>query len=451
MKITIIDSIICKADKELIQHITPCLQYPQVFWKQGPYKRTQKKSIGYFIHKGTGIFLTGLLPKVRDFLFDKKIQYSLEGSLNWIDPDNEPHLKGITLRPDQMKLIGRMEHFHRGIIISPTGSGKTIIALGFMSMFPEAKILFLCHTLDLIDQTIDELKKFGFRNVSKLGSGNKKWKGSRIVVSTIQTFIKLDPEEYCDYFDITIIDEAHHCVDRKGQYGTVMQSNLSPVKIGFTATLPKGQQKLLSMEGLLGPVIGEVTIQEGIDLKIMAKPTITLVSIPYSTKISGHTKYQDLYSKGIVNNRTRNKIISGLVKDRTEEDKTVLIMVKEIVHGENIQKIAKDIYDIDIEFVRGSTDSEARNLTKKLFNQKKIKAVISTAVWREGVNIPTLDCIINAVGGKSEIMTLQAIGRGLRKTDEKDTVEIIDFLDPYRYLAEHCIQRLNVYKNNNWL
>jgi superfamily II DNA or RNA helicase len=67
------------------------------------------------------------------------------------------------------------------------------------------------------------------------------------------------------------------------------------------------------------------------------------------------------------------------------------------------------------------------------------------------VNIPSLDCVIFASGGKSDIATLQGIGRGLRTTDEKKTFVIVDFLDPYRFLAQHTIQRLRIYVENNCL
>jgi superfamily II DNA or RNA helicase len=55
-------------------------------------------------------------------------------------------------------------------------------------------------------------------------------------------------------------------------------------------------------------------------------------------------------------------------------------------------------------------------IKNKLIN-KEVRCVIATTVWREGIDIPSLDCVINAAGGKSEIMTLQGVGRGLRKTD----------------------------------
>jgi len=89
---------------------------------------------------------------------------------------------------------------------------------------------------------------------------------------------------------------------------------------------------------------------------------------------------------------------------------------------------------------------------KEALDEKKIHCVIATAVWYEGISIRSLNVIINAAGGKSEIRTLQTIGRGLRVTDEKKTVIIWDVWDiSHRYLIEHAGERLCTYMDSGWL
>ena len=83
---------------------------------------------------------------------------------------------------------------------------------------------------------------------------------------------------------------------------------------------------------------------------------------------------------------------------------------------------------------------------------KKIKGVVATAVFRKALNIRSLNTVINACGGKSEVMTLQAIGRGLRKTEDKEFVKIIDYFNPNsRYLIDHFGRRLCLYFREGWL
>ncbi len=459
-QITIEDSIFCKASKDLIPHIRPCLKYQSVFWRQGPFRRERKTSDAYFIVYGK--FLAGLLPKVIDHLQSKNINFEIEGKFKNIIPTKEPKdffkpLLEQGFRKEQVKLqielINKAILKQRGIVLAPTAFGKSIVFFGLLSTFPKSKILILCHSIDIVNQIYDDLIVYNkkFDDCCVLGGGKKDWKGHRIVVSTIQTFVKFNPDDYCEYFDITIVDECHHLqAGRKSQYGTVLQANLSPMRIGFTATLPKEKEKLLSLEGLLGPVIGEITIKEASEKGIIAKPKIKLIPVPYNINIAQFKSYKDLYKHGIVENRARNKLIAKEAKELSNKGKTVLIMIKEIKHGELIQSVGKDVFGLDMVFVQGSTEGETRTEIKRLLDDKKIKVVITSAIWKEGVNIPTLSSIINAMGGKSSIQVLQSVGRGLRIAPGKDSVIIIDFLDCYKYLAEHAIKRITIYAENGW-
>jgi len=84
-------------------------------------------------------------------------------------------------------------------------------------------------------------------------------------------------------------------------------------------------------------------------------------------------------------------------------------------------------------------------------NEKR-KCIICTSVWKEGLNFPELNVVINAAGGKSEIMTLQALGRGLRVTEKKKFLIFYDIFDPSsRFTVEHFGERLCLYMDNNWI
>lgn len=453
MEIQIIDPIYSKVvGKKDISKILSCFKYKKTFWVQGKYAREKRVKEAYFIHRGTGQFLTGFLPGISLYCRAKDIPLKILSDSSSYNKPRRPELPNIKLREDQQELVQAVAKAHRGVILSPTRSGKTIVALAVMSMYPTAKILFLSHTLAIIYQTLENLKKFRFKNVSLMGGGNKCLPKKGIVVSTIQTFHKLNPADYCDLFDIVMIDECHHLASRTGMYAKVLERSLSPIRIGFTATLPPlGSEARLTVEGYLGPVIGEVTMQRAVKEKIVARVIIKLLPVQYNSTIGDLKKWKDIYREGVVRSRSRNH--SGLKEaySRVKRNKSVLILVKEIVHGEILQGMGHDVFGMDIEFVQGKTEAEVRESVKVALKSKEVSCVIATAVWREGVDIPSLDCVINACGGKSEIMTLQGISRGLTKTEDKEEVEIIDFLDPYTYLARHTIMRLKIYVENKWL
>lgn len=258
-------------------------------------------------------------------------------------------------------------------------------------------------------------------------------------------------DESCYFAENVLVHNCHHLSGPSTQYFKFMINNNSPVRIGFTATFPKKDESSMAIEGCLGPIIGEYKSEEGIKEGFTAKPFITLIPVAMTTQIAGLKKYKDIYRYGVVENRVRNRLILTKASARIKNGKTVLILVKEINHGNILQEMGEAIFGVDCVFVRGSTEGQIREEVRILLDQKKVKLVICTAVWKEGVDIPSLNCVIDAASGKSEIGTLQVIGRGSRKTKDKDEVEIIDFLDPYKYLAQHAIIRLGIYVKQNWL
>lgn len=465
LTITILDSIHCKANKWAREKIIPALAYENTTWKRGKYGRKSAHTITSHMITGragtAGTFLTGLLPRIKKYCKKNKIEISIIGSRNIenIPPTAKPKLKNIKFRPDQKKALRAIKRHNTGKITFPTGSGKTIIAMGIISMFPNCRTLFLCHTKDLIEQTLTELNTyFKKREIFIIGGGYKtKWSKikraeSPIVLSTIQSFSKIHFKKYIHFFDITIVDEAHHMNSRKSQYGQVMEQNLSPRKYGLTATEPTSQKEILINEGIFGKVIGKLTIKEGIAKGIIAKPKINLVSVPLQPSINqiSDNKYRNFYKYGISENKERNNLILKEVQKSIKKKEITLIIIDRTEHGFLLQNILKN-KKINAPFIYGATKKEKRNKVRDDLKKGKLKIAICSKVWREGINIPALNHIINAAGMKEEKVVLQAIGRGLRTTDKKKTIKLTDFLDPYRYLAEHSIQRIQIYKNQGWI
>ena len=183
---------------------------------------------------------------------------------------------------------------------------------------------------------------------------------------------------------------------------------------------------------------------------IIAKPYVTLINVPYQGDIGDHRKYRDLYELGIVHNRARNVRITKLALERASRGLTSLTIIKEVAQGHNLMDYAHQL-GLACQFVHGTVPGTVRDQAKEALSSKRVWNVICTDVWREGIDIPTLDCVIMAGAGKSELQTLQGVGRALRTAPGKEQVEIIDFLDPYRYLARHAVKRLSVYVDKGWL
>ena len=128
--------------------------------------------------------------------------------------------------------------------------------------------------------------------------------------------------------------------------------------------------------------------------------------------------------------------------------KSVLIQVKEVKHGD----ILNEMFGGAAVYLTGQDESEVRLKVKDLLKSKKVKVCLTSPIWDEGVDIPALDSIIVAGGGLSYTKAVQKVGRGLRKTEEKDTVEIIDFMDNcHKYLKKHSKERMKIYESKGWI
>ena len=460
-QITVLDTVHCKANKEARYLISPCLTIKvQTSEKTEDGYRlpgTKEKNLITGYDGSAGHFLTGYLPRIKRYCRKNNLKIVFKGSEEKLIANTKnPKLKDISFRPDQSKAIRKAIRKGRGLIVAPTGSGKTVVALGLFLCFKSMARLFLCHTNDIYNQTIEELKKRNFKNVFEITSKTN-WEPihkikNPILISKVQSFAKVDVDNYIDFIDMVMVDEVHHVNKINSQYGRIMQHLLAPIRIGLTATVDPNIEKNMNAEGLFGPILYKLKISEGVELGIIAKPIVDLIPVTYDIEINknGMKKFNLLYRYGIVENKYRNDKISEIAKVEYNNNGSILIIVEKIEHGKIIQLTFKK-KKLYVPFIHGSTPPAERNQAKKDMVDGHLRLTICSRVWKEGINIPRLTMIVNASGYKDEKGVIQTIGRGLRTTKEKKTVKLVDFLDPYRFLAEHSIARISIYKNEGWI
>lgn len=449
--ITVLDAVHSKVNREAFKLVSPLLSYKESIWVPRFNGGKKQKIIERSLVNRQGLVLTGLIPYIHKY---KRIRVDLK-SFEKLSIERLPRLPGITFRPDQKAALASVRRRQRGLIIFPTGTGKTIIAGGIVSMFERAKVIFLCHTRDLLLQTLEDFKSwFGSKRVLALGGGLKaslkeiRAKPSLILISTIQSYSKLHEDLGPGFWDITIVDEVHHCNDLTSKYGKVMQTNLSPRRYGLTATRPSHRKQKLINEGLFGPEIATLEISEGIELGIIARPIVRLVPVPYDIHLNSKCKtYKEYYKAGIVNNEQRNKLIEKSILP----EEITLILIEQTEHGQILQKMLSKMTGQRVPFVYGDSKPQSRKDIKEKLKSGEVKLAICSRVWKEGINIPSLNHIINACGMMDEKGVLQTAGRGLRTTKNKKTIKITDFLDPYAHLAVHSVHRVSTYVRSGWI
>ena len=438
------------------------LSFRSVYYQPGPSHKTRKEYMKSTFIGNTSqgwYFYTGFIPRVKAFCKIKNIPLTEENIETYGLTYKEPVLPlGFDPRSFQKSMITTFVDSERGVLIAPTGTGKTVLGMYVISCLEGlGNVLWLSHTKDLMHQSAEEAEKwFGKKNVGRAGD-SKLELGKFFTSATRQTFIA-HAEKWGTDYDMVVLDEVQHLSafpeTKKGkelnEYGQIFKRIFAPIRLGLTATMPDSIEAKFAIEGMIGPVLEQFTDDQAEEEGYIVKPKVKILRVSESLRVKEMRNFSEVEEWGIVRRLERNKIILDKVEEHQKKNESVLIIVKKVVHGQLLEKLGLN-RGLEIKFVYGNTDTETRDLTKQLLNDKKLKCVVCT-IWKEGSNIPELDVVINASGGKSEMATIQIIGRGRRKTKTKSALIVYDFFDPSsRFLIEHFGFRVSLYTEMGWL
>lgn len=445
----------------------------------------------------------GMKNRVEERLEELGVEYL------FVDYRNDPDWKQVdfgwdfphNLRTYQKEGLSRML---RGSCVMqwPTGAGKTIAALRCVHELG-MPTLIIVHQLDLFEQWIDEIQSVlgvqpGVIHEDTLDIRNI----TVAMIPSLHNRIKENPNFYLEDFDVMIGDEIHH-MKADTWFEVAMHVN-AHYRYGLSATVDSlfTGEKRVKVIATVGPnditISPEYLIEEG----HLAEPEFEW---KYPKRIDGNfDNWQTAYREGIVENSDRNELVAETFDQLIESNRRTLVDVKQIDHGERlISKIesglqcewwdpnstpASDYHAIDFDpdncsewpipvvhdgkrvygynatgdmqlaiemainkhdnpvfWVYGEDDSEIRETILHNFRTGDVSGVVSTLL-REGVNIPELDAVILAGGGKSATQLIQTVGRALRPKGH-DTAKIIDFKDVGPYIENHTEERYKAMKD----
>lgn len=472
MIIQILNSVWSKllvGDKKILSYTMgyPAYIYKRVMNKEKGYREKKRCEYIQSVIDKEGMFLTGFIPRLQSFCNESGIPLDIRDANIYPEwyrrfPELSNILKqekralleshGIKLRPDQLEMIRAANLKGRGTVLSPTGSGKTIMMLSTLLYHHDLNVLILVSSTDLVRQGVEDFKPFFEKDAIGHITGDEV-EPSRITFANIQKFHRIEYSAWHDNLDAVFVDECHHVNSLKGTYAKVLKSLPAHLRLGFTATLPYEPEGVMALEGLIGPVIGSVSIQELVDKEVLAKPIIKIKKVPYNHKIHELEVFAKVYEQGITHNRIRNRMILQDAKELVGQGLTVLILVTKIEHGENLERMAKVMFpELKLRYIHGVTHKDERDEVKDVLTRKNLDVVIASVIWKEGINIPSLGSVINASGGKFEIFPQQALGRGLRIATGKTEVILVDYFDPsHPYLIDHFGHRLCLYFDLGWM
>lgn len=416
----------------------------------------------------TNKIYAGLVPYVLTFASDRGYKIAYETSFKKDSPPSEfptVYSNGKIIEPHdyQIEAVKHAIENRRTLLISPTGSGKSlIIYLTLLELLQRVnnKILIVVPTTGLVTQLSSDFQDYAnskniLKHIHLVYGGQEKQTDARIVISTWQSLYN-QPEEYFKQFDAIIGDESH-LFKAKSLIKIMTKLKNCEYRIGTTGTLDGTQVHRLVLEGLFGTVHQVTSTKELIDKEVLAQLNIECLILKYpdeDIKEIKRAKYAQEIEWLVLNDK-RNKFISNLA---TTIPGNVLVLFNFVEkHGVPLYKSISDINKKQAYLICGKTEIEEREQIRKIVDKSNNSVLVASyGTCSTGINIKNIHAIIFASPSKSVIRVLQSIGRGLRKSDTKDEVTVYDIGDDLSYLKyrnhalRHLDERTNIYTNEEF-
>jgi len=421
----------------------------------------------------TGEIYAGLFPQIIRFAESREYKIDIEES-DYGSPN-----EGQEVNPDFMmkfvdalKLPFKIRDYQfdalctgiqrkNAILLSPTGSGKSLIIYTLMRWLLAAfdkkqkDILIIVPTTSLVEQMYNDFKDYGYdvdRHCHRIYSGKDKNTFKRVIISTWQSIHRFQ-HDWFERFGAVFGDECHGFKSKS--LTTIMNKcTEAEYRFGTTGTLDGALTHELVLQGLFGKVYRVTSTRALQDNDTLAKLTIRRIILQYNEKTRrefGKKTYQEEIEH-IVNYDRRNVFIKNLTLDLKGNTLVLYNYVEK--HGKPLYRLIKDNADESrrIFFVSGDTAATDREAIRAIVEkQKNSITVASLGTFSTGINIRNLHNIVFASPSKSQIRVLQSIGRGLRKTDDGKDTTLYDIIDDISWKSKknfgilHADERLRIY------
>ena len=399
--------------------------------------------------KGYNVELEDLREYNHNFTFDKIDINSFSDKL-W--PVGHPNCgQPILLRDYQVEIINNFLENHQALQEVATGAGKTIMTAALSKKIePYGRSIVIVPNKSLVVQTETDYVNLGL-DVG-VYFGDRKEFGKTHTICTWQSLNNLLKDTKNGVADITIaeflenvvcviVDEVHQAkADALKQLLTSVMANI-PIRWGLTGTVPKAEHDRLSIIVSLGPVINKLAAKELQDKGVLAKCHVNIVQLLDGVEFKNYQ--QEL--KYLLETEKRLDTIAKLVNDITASGNT-LVLVDRVMPGKQlVERIPNSV------FISGETRLTERKEEYDEVATTNDKVIVDTyGVASVGINIPRIFNLILVEPGKSFVRVIQSIGRGIRKAEDKDFVQIWDITSDCKFSKRHLTQRKNFYKEADY-
>jgi superfamily II DNA or RNA helicase len=356
----------------------------------------------------------------------------------------------IRLREDQVEVINKFLEYPQSIQEIATGFGKTITTATLSKICEKyGRTITIVPNKSLVEQTEEDF--INCKLDVGVYYGDRKDLDKTHTICTWQSLNILDKnsknwdevacaklEMLLDNVQCVMVDEVH--MAKAEVLKTLLTRNLArtPIRWGLTGTIPKADHEFQSIKASLGEVTNHVyahTLQES---GVLSNCHVNIIQTAEWKEFGSYA--EEL--KYLVTDETRMDYICNTVQAISLTGNT-LVLVNRIDSGKYmIEKLP------DAVFVSGEVKTKDRKTEYDEIKTVDNKIIVATyGVAAVGINIPRIFNLVMVESGKSFTRVIQSIGRGIRRADDKDFVQIWDITSTCKYAKRHLTQRKKFYKD----
>lgn len=349
-------------------------------------------------------------------------------------PDNGNVIKPNLMQNDALRnLVNiRANGKNKALLISATGTGKTYLSAFDVKAVEAKTFLFIVHRGNIANKAMETFKSiFGTTRTMGVFSGNKKELGAEFIFSTVQTISKPENLELFnkDHFDYIVIDETHRAGAES--YKRVLDYFKPTFLLGMTAT-PERTDGHDIFKYFDYNIAYEIRLHKALEEEMLSPFHYYGVT---DISVNGQIIDDNAAFDSLTSNERLDKIIekSSFYGCDSGEVRGLVFCSKvgecKILAAEFTKRGLPSIY-----LSGENTEEERSNAIEQLESdnkEEKIQYIFSVDIFNEGVDIPRVNQIIMLRPTQSAIIFVQQLGRGLRKTDGKEYLTVIDFIGNY--------------------
>ena len=377
-------------------------------------------------------------------------------------PENHPAAgKPVMLRDYQVEIINNFLQNPQSVQEIATGAGKTLMTATLSLMAEKyGRSIVIVPNKDLVKQTEADYRNLGL-DVGVYFGDRKEW-GKTHTICTWQSLNVLlkntqngtaecTIQDFIEDVALVMVDEVH--MAKADALKTLLTGVFAriPIRWGLTGTIPKEEYAQVSIFCSLGSVVGKLAASELQEAGHLAQCHVNIV------QLQDHVEYRDYQSelKYLVTTKERIAYLARLI-DRIKEGGNTLILVDRIETGRLLQVELSSLYSLltdkpEVPFISGVMKANDRKEEYDDVATAHNKIIVATyGVAAVGINIPRIFNLVLVEPGKSFTRVIQSIGRGIRRAEDKDFVQIWDVTSTCKYAKRHLTKRKAFYKEANY-